>query len=41
MNPTQNIITSTKSKDLMLSSSPLFNNSFPSPDNYDTENTDI
>ena len=35
------INTSSKSKDLMQNTSPLFNNSFTSPYNKLTENTDI
>ena len=35
------INTSSKSKDLMQNTSPLFNNSFTSPYNKFTENTDI
>ena len=41
MNPAPNINTSTKSKDLMQNTSPLFNNSPTSPYNYVTDNTEL
>ena len=41
MNPTPNINTSTKSKDLMQNNSPLFHNSPTWPYNLVIESTDI